>query len=196
MLVTQRVDPIPERGERRDALDQRWIHLLLDCGLLPIAVPNSARVAESLLAELEPVGVLLTGGNDLRDLGGDTPERDETEGVLLDACLHRRLPLLGVCRGMQAIQHRFGVPLHAVDGHVASSQTILWRGERISVNSYHRYGTTSTVAGLRVEGRADDGVVKGVRHETAPMVGIMWHPERIAPFASRDRALLTSMFGE
>ena len=48
--------------------------------------------------------MVLTGGNDLAALGGDAPERDATENALLDAAESRRLPVIGVCRGMQVIQ--------------------------------------------------------------------------------------------
>ena len=47
---------------------------------------------------------------------------------------------LGVCRGMQVIQHRFGIPLCRVEGHVAPRQTIRIDGESREVNSYHHFG--------------------------------------------------------
>jgi gamma-glutamyl-gamma-aminobutyrate hydrolase PuuD len=194
VLVTQRVVPVPDRGERRDALDQRWVELLLACGLLPVPVPNHPDAAAALLAELEPAGVLFTGGDSLVAHGGAAPERDATERALLEASLARALPVLGVCRGMQLLQDRAGVALRRIAGHVAAAQTITWRGERIAVNSYHDLGATETAPGLTIEGLADDGVVKAVRLEGARAVGIMWHPERLAPFAERDRALLRSCF--
>jgi gamma-glutamyl-gamma-aminobutyrate hydrolase PuuD len=42
---------------------------------------------------------------------------------------------------------------------------------------------------------AADGVVKAVRHSAHPITGIMWHPERIAPFAADDVALFRRVFG-
>jgi putative glutamine amidotransferase len=41
---------------------------------------------------------------------------------------------------------------------------------------------------------AGDGVVKAVRHSAQPLTGIMWHPERFAPFSSADVALFRRVF--
>jgi putative glutamine amidotransferase len=38
-------------------------------------------------------------------------------------------------------------------------------------------------------------VIKAVRHENAPLAGIMWHPERMTPFAADDRDLFHDWFG-
>lgn len=194
IAVSQRVVVDPGIGERRDALDQRWAMLLAAAGLIALPVPNHPASLAGFLAQARPDGVLLTGGNDLAILGGDAPERDETENLLLDHVLENDLPLLGVCRGMQIIQVRFGVALMRVEGHVAPCQTILLDGERIAVNSYHCWGSTETAPGLAVCGRADDGVVKAVHSDTRRLLGIMWHPERIEPPREEDIALLKEFF--
>jgi len=96
---------------------------------------------------------------------------------------------------MQVIQHRFGVPLCRVEDHVAQKQTIRINGEPREVNSYHRFGAFESRAPLQPWAVADDGVVKAVRHSTQPVTGIMWHPERIAPFSSADVQLVRKIFG-
>ena len=79
VLVSQRVDFLAERGERRDALDQRLANFLAECGLLPIPVPNRREDVRKYFDELpQAAGVVLSGGNDLNDYGGDAPERDRT----------------------------------------------------------------------------------------------------------------------
>jgi putative glutamine amidotransferase len=140
-------------------------------------------------------GILLTGGNDLTAYGGDAPERDATESVLIDIADKRALPILGVCRGMQMIQHRFGIRLGRVAGHVARLQTISVEGNPAEVNSYHNFGTTETRPPLQAWAFAEDGVIKAIRHPGARMTGIMWHPERLSPFASRDITLFQQFFG-
>lgn len=194
ILVSQRVD-ISAHGERRDALDQRWVQLLAACGLATIPVPNLAENVAALFSLPEIAGVLLTGGNDLPSCGGDVPERDATETALIEGAVQHQLPVLGVCHGMQVIQSRYGVTLEAVAGHVMPEQDILINGVRTQVNSYHRYGTRSSSNDLPVWAVADDGVVKAVRHVKLPIVGIMWHPERIKPWAARDCALIRQHFG-
>lgn len=195
VAITQRVVVLPGYGERRDCLDQAWPKFLAACGLLPLALPNVTGVAMALCGREDVAGLVLTGGNDLAPLGGDAPERDAAENAVLDLARTRGLPVLGVCRGMQVLQHRAGIPLHRVDGHVAKHQVVAISGVPTEVNSYHRFGSLETRAPLEVWAVADDGIVKAIRHATEPVTGIMWHPERMTPFAAADVALFRRVFG-
>ena len=195
VAITQRVSVIPEYGERRDCLDQAWPRFLAACDLVPLPMPNVAGVALEMFRRADLAGLVLTGGNDLAALGGDAPERDAAENALLDEAETRGLPVLGVCRGMQLIQHRNAVPLTRVDGHVARRQLIEVRGAPAEVNSYHCFGTRESRPALAVWATAPDGVVKAIRHTSMPISGIMWHPERNAPFSTDDVALFRSVFG-
>lgn len=190
VAVTQRVEISKETGERRDALDQRWAELLIECNLRPLLIPNNRKAAEAILGDMAADAVLLTGGNDLQSYGGDAPERDEVESFLLGYALARNIPVLGVCRGMQVIQSRHGIPLRRVEGHVRTDERIVACGTGLTVNSYHRLAATESVPPLVVWAVADDGVIKAVRHATLPIVGIMWHPERLHPAAARDRSFI------
>lgn len=190
VLVTQRVDVIEGYGERRDALDQQWIPLLHTAGLQPVPVPNNRAWVESHLAEHGMRPLLLTGGNSLGKYGGNAPERDEVEHLLLNTALKDGVPVLGVCRGMQVILDFFGAPLQPVEGHVAPEQDIAIDGITTTVNSYHDFGCRRVPAEMEIWATADDGIVKAVRHPSLPICGIMWHPERIQPFRSQDIALL------
>lgn len=194
VAITQRVTVVPEHGERRDCLDQAWPRFLAACGILPLPLPNVVEVALAMCGNSELAGVVLTGGNDLASLGGDAPERDATENALLDAAELRGLPVLGVCRGMQLIQQRCAVPLDRVEGHVTRRQTIRIDGEPAEVNSYHCFGARESRPPLETWAIAPDGVIKAVRHMARPTIGIMWHPERNAPFAANDVALFRRVF--
>ncbi|MGA3239224.1 MAG: gamma-glutamyl-gamma-aminobutyrate hydrolase family protein [Bryobacteraceae bacterium] len=195
VAITQRVSVVPAYGERRDCLDQAWTKFLAACGLLPVLLPNITEAALALCEGAGIAGLVLTGGNDLAVFGGDAPERDATENMLLDMAERRRLPVLGVCRGMQVIQQRFAIPLCRVEGHVAQRQVIRIDGERKEVNSYHCFGAFDSRPPLEVWAVADDGVVKAVRHSAEPITGIMWHPERRSPFSPADVTLFRQVFG-
>jgi N5-(cytidine 5'-diphosphoramidyl)-L-glutamine hydrolase len=195
VAITQRVSVVPQHGERRDCLDQAWPRFLAACGLMPVVLPNVVEVALALWAGGDVVGLVLTGGNDLAALGGDAPERDATEPALLDAAEAAGRPVVGVCRGMQVIQQRCAIPLRPVHGHVTPRQIIRVDGEPTEVNSYHRFGAVESRPPLDVWAVADDGVVKAVRYAAGPVTGIMWHPERMAPFAAADVALFRRIFG-
>lgn len=194
VAITQRVAVIPEYGERRDCLDQAWPRFLAACGLMPLIVPNDPGLALDLCAAEKIDGLVLTGGNDLVELGGNAPERDATENALVDMAEAQGLPVLGVCRGMQLLQRRLGIPLARVQGHVTRSQVISVEGERVEVNSFHHYAAHGSRPPLEIWAVADDGVVKAVRRADARSVGIMWHPERRQPFAESDVALFRDFF--
>lgn len=197
IAVTQRVDIISRgRGatERRDALDQAWVRFLSTAGFCAVPLPNHLPAALALFNGLPLHGLLLTGGNDLMAYDGDAPERDATESALLGAARTRRLPVIGVCRGMEVLFHSCGVRLEEVDGHVVDRQTVRSKaGERL-VNSYHRLGTRETGQHLVEWASSADGVVKAIHHVTEQMVGVMWHPERLAPFAEEDLGLFRTTF--
>ena len=195
VAVTQRVAVVPGYGERRDCLDQAWTRFLAACDLLPVLVPNCPSAAVRLCASVPVSGIVLTGGNDLVDLGGDAPERDATERALLDHAERSGLAVVGVCRGMQVIQSRHAIPLRRVEGHVVPRQTIRIDGRPAEVNSYHHFGALESRPGLDVWAIADDGVVKAVRQRDERVTGIMWHPERCAPFRADDVALFRAIFG-
>jgi gamma-glutamyl-gamma-aminobutyrate hydrolase PuuD len=102
--------------------------------------------------------------------------------------------VIGVCRGMQVIQERYAVPLRRIQGHVMRRQTIDIEGKETEVNSYHHFGASESRPPLNAWAHARDGIVKAIRHSEQPVTGIMWHPERITPFAERDIALFRDVF--
>jgi putative glutamine amidotransferase len=195
IAVTQRVDIVAKRGERRDALDQRWVDFLAACGLLAVPMPNRRETAAALFDATAAAGLLLTGGNDPVAVGGDAPERDETEAALIERAQARGLPVFGVCRGLQMLLMRHGAVLGPVTGHVTAAHAVRIDGALVEVNSYHNWGAREAPRDLEVWAVAEDGVVEAVRHRRDPMAGIMWHPERAAPFAPRDVGLFRRFFG-
>jgi gamma-glutamyl-gamma-aminobutyrate hydrolase PuuD len=194
VAVTQRVSVVPAHGERRDCLDQAWTKFLAACGLVPVLLPNVTAAALALCEGIGIRGLVMTGGNDLAELGGDAPERDAVESALLDLAERRSLPVIGVCRGMQMIQQRFAIPLRRVDGHVAQCQMIRINGEPKEDNSYHHFAAIDSRPPLDVWAVAADGVIKAIRHSARPITGIMWHPERSAPFSPTDVELFRRLF--
>ncbi len=199
--ITQRVETIPGRGERRDALDQRWQALFTALGVLVVPLPNAAPSADLLLDELDLAGILLSGGNDVAETpeaANVAPERDSLERDLIGACLTRGLPLLGVCRGMQMINVALGGYLARTTGHAGVEHPITvtdcphwpdaWR-----VNSYHDVCVPAAglAPDLRCLAKAGNGDVEAFSHARAKCHGIMWHPEREEPPRAEDLAFLS-----
>ncbi len=200
--LTQRVEVLAERRERRDCLDQAWTVMLQACECWPIPLPNRIDDVPGMVAALRLDAVILTGGNDCAAVTGSAAaavERDRFEQALLDWCARRRLPVLGVCRGFQALVLQHGGRLSAVPGHVATRHRITVAGraalplaDGMEVNSYHRFGVRlgDLGPGLRALATAADGSVEALAHAELPQWGIMWHPEREA-----DPAGLATLLG-
>ena len=204
--LTQRVESVPGRDERRDCLDQAWTSLLMQHGFLPVPLPNAASDVKALIDPLGLEGVILTGGNDLVSLPGATdpaPERDDFESRLLEVCSERDLPVLGVCRGLQKLMAESAGELRPVADHVATRHAILARPQRgmplenrDEVNSFHNFGIPPDAVGRDYEAVAfsPDGWVEAVIHRSLSRWGIMWHPER-PPHHDGDVKLLQALFG-
>ena len=196
VIYTQRVEIVEAYGERRDAADQRIADFICACGFLPVSVPNGTHKVELIFQCVHPAGIILTGGNSLAKYGGDAPERDETDRILLGLAVKEQMPLYGFCRGMQSILDYFGNALAEVQGHVAVRHKVRGVGAESEVNSYHRQGCLELASSeMEVLRKAADGVIEEVRHRSLPIHGTMWHPERENPFREMDVAMVRDLFG-
>ena len=124
VAVSQRVDFISTRKEFRDSLDQRLISFLLSASFIPVPVPNGLLIQtrketnpdllKYWLQNVLPSAIALSGGNDI----GLFSLRDRTEYLILDYALEKKIPVLGICRGMQIMSRWAGTKLKRVEGHI------------------------------------------------------------------------------
>lgn len=202
--VTMRVVEEPLHGELRDALAHNWVQFL--SATLPEArwmpIPNSGASAAASAEEWALDGLILTGGDDI----GVSAIRDETERALLDHFVAARLPVFGVCRGLQMIQTHFGgklVPCLRSE-HVAQRHSIRFLGDvaglrlpdaGAEVNSYHAQGIRAgeLASPLTCLAEAGEWAEAGICLDP-PVAGVMWHPEREENVQEFDRAILRRMF--
>lgn len=202
--ISHRVDVIQSRGERRDAIDQRWYTFMLSLGWLPVPLPNiPAHFVGPLMNSLDLSGVILSGGNNIAELNthaDDTaPERDQFEYALIQYSLEHDLPLIGVCRGMQMINHYLGGKLKQAEGHISVYHELVNLSSDYdfpkSVNSFHRWAIPSDGLASQLHALASDkeGNIEAFTHHSNRVLGIMWHPEREDAFHQQDVKLLKRM---
>ena len=182
--------------ERRDAFDQRWISFFEAVGVIAVPIPNQLTDLEVWFDALDLSGIVLTGGNDISEYGGDAPERDQLEIRLIELAKERNLPLIGVCRGLQLLYVHAGGGLEKIEGHVTKEMKIQLEGEAQTINSYHNWGVNGNVEDFEIIGRSEDGVIKAIKHTKQPIYGMMWHPERFDTFRKEDIQLFRKYFCE
>lgn len=196
VAVTMTVIESPGRWQRHDTLAHDWGACLEAWNVEPVLVPNHAKDPLEALRRTAVQALLLTGGNTpiVAKVGraalDGSPERDRTEKRLIEYALEKNLPMLGVARGAMMLNVRFGGALevapqshwHANSVHMV--QLAPWLGQsRAQVNSHHRLaiGLGGLAEPLEGFAWAGDGTVEAFHHETLPLSGVMWHPEREGP---------------
>ena len=195
--------------------DLDYVEGVISAGGVPMILPPVAepRMAEVLLDGID--GLLLSGGTDLDpfyygeewapELGVTIPERDAFEIALVRLALERRMPVLGICRGMQILNVALGGTLYQdLPSHLGEDilnhwqETPKWHPaheieilhdshlaeitgcQNAKVNSYHHQGIKELADGLAVAARSPDGVVEAVEYHDFSdqwLIGVQWHAE-------------------
>ena len=154
--------------------------------------------------------LLLTGGDDVcpelygEEILNDTvctdPKRTAYEVPLTRAFLEKEKPILCICRGFQIMNCVLGGDLYqdlvAQCGYVHMNTDIrhfvtavLYKlfGERFKVNSTHHQAVRRLGEGLHVTARSVEGLIEAFEHDTLPIWGTQFHPERLTGIAWDDR---------
>jgi putative glutamine amidotransferase len=200
------------------ALGMTYLRAIEAAGGMPVVLPPLGD-AEAFAARLD--GICLSGGPDLdpaaygapdrhAELGPTEPDLDAFEIELARAADALGLPLLGICRGAQALNVARGGTLHQhLPGHrqtepaTATTHSVhVEPGSRLAqiagtdvlrVNSFHHQAVDVLGRGLQAVAYAADGVVEGLE---APgprlVVGVQWHAEGLIALP-RHRALFEAL---
>ena len=212
-LATLRRDGLPPHPEM--ALGTTYLRAVEAAGGIPVILaPTDLDAVPALVDRLD--GICLAGGPDIDpfaygagerhpQLGSTHPEVDAFELAVARTADAAGLPLLGICRGAQALNVARGGTLHQhVDGHrqaelatVATQQVAVdsasrlaaIAGRELSVNSFHHQAVDAVGAGLRVVARSNDGIVEAIEDRTRSLVlGVQWHAETLV--ANAEHAAL------
>jgi putative glutamine amidotransferase len=214
--------PQSDPPRREMALGLTYLRAIETAGGLPVVMPPlELEAIEPLLDRLS--GICLSGGPDLDpetyaerphpELGPIEPDLDRFEIELARQADERGLPLLAICRGMQALNVARGGSLHqhlpdrpgvTIDHRqrlpgnqathtatIASGSHLarLLGGQEAAVNSFHHQAIHRIGQGLRAVAWSPDGVIEGVEAPARDFaIGVQWHAESLVE--RREQAAL------
>ncbi|PXA72228.1 anthranilate synthase component II [Cryobacterium arcticum] len=157
---------------------------LRELGAETEVVRNDAFPASETAARIaEFDGVLVSPG----------PGKPADAGVSIaavEAALTAELPLFGVCLGHQAIAEAFGATvtnaeelMHGKTSQITHDGSEFYDGvpQPFTATRYHSLAVVNgTVpSDLVVTSRTQGGVIMGLRHVSAPILGVQFHPESV-----------------
>jgi len=213
-IATQRFYLVRHYSEAVEVFGGVPVHLSL--------IPKPEYIAEAI-AGLD--GVLLPGSNTDVDphyygeephpsLRTVIPVKDETEMLVLAEAERRKLPILAICYGMQALnvfrggklvqdigsqvknclKHDQGMPVtrasHSIKvlskGILAGMSSIKNSKTAIRVNTSHHQAVAKPGKGLKATAWAKDGVIECIEGTGRGnwVLGVQWHPELLSDVLS------------
>ena len=184
-------------------------------GGAPVLLPRTddEHVIEAVMNAVD--GLLLSGGGDIVSLvygvephpksTYQDPVRDRMEFQAVRIAVERKLPILGICRGIQTLNVALGGTLlqdihselpeaaqhqtyetetvlaHSVDIEPGSLLAEVMGTTATAVNSWHHQAVDRVPDCLRVNCRARDGVIEGIESaDGLPVLAVQCHPEACA----------------
>jgi len=218
ILVSIDVQDLPSRRGPVETLSltKSYADAVLEAGGIPWLLPytEDTGVLDQAMARAD--GLLLSGGDFDIDpslfgeaphpkLGTIVPERTQTESAMLERAEARKIPVFGVCGGMQLMNVRRGGTLYQDirDQHAgalehqqpgpkseAGHDIAITPGSRLEnitkslslgVNSTHHQAVKEVGRDLVICAKSPDGLVEAIEDpQYSFYLGVQWHPEAMA----------------
>ena len=224
-----------EKKEDMHQMDKTQIHYIEAVQKskgIPIVLPVLEEFNEETIKRQVSLvdAILIQGGIDVTpSLYGEEalPELDitclKTDKFLLEVikcAKERKIPILGICKGMQLINISYGgtlyqdikyagldskshrqsdesitKPFHSIN---LEKNTLLGKifdnKEKLMVNSYHHQAVKDLGKGLVIDAKADDGIIESIHYDDKSqwILGVQFHPEQL----SRNNEDFRAIFSE
>ncbi len=172
-----------------DSFVYNLVQYLGELGAEPEVVRNDEITAAEAVGR-RPDAVLISPGP-------GTPADAGISNDVIRAFTEQRVPVLGVCLGLQCIGEVFGgtvvrAPqvMHGKTSWVRHQGAGVFAGlpEPLEATRYHSLvvDRATVPASLEITAETDDGLVMGLRHRDAPTEGVQFHPESILTVGGHD----------
>lgn len=196
-------------------------------GGIPVIIPANVIADDVENAMSMCDGVYFPGGPDVNPwLYGEEPhqmiaqyrpEIDDASLKAADYALHHKLPMLGICRGVQILNVFMGGSLwqdvtlqegqimkhlQVFDREYVTHKVTVQEDTRLAeilgagehkVNSLHHQAVKAVGRGLKVNAIASDGTIEGVEDEDGLILGVQWHPENLLDSAPEMNKLFQDL---
>jgi anthranilate synthase len=129
----------------------------------------------------------------------------------INMCIELKIPVFGVCLGLQGIVEHFGgtlgvldYPMHGKPSLITVSsennnggggEVFFGVPKQFTVARYHSLYATSMPEELRTTAATDEGIVMGVQHKTLPIAAVQFHPESILTSPAVGLRMLANVVG-
>ena len=182
---------MPESGKRQmyilidnyDSFTYNLFHFLGELGA-EVVVHRNDKITAAEVVDQAPEGIVISPGPCDPDRAGISLE-------VVEAAAEKRIPLLGVCLGHQALGQAMGgkvirapAPMHGKVSTVRHDGTGVFADlpSPFKATRYHSLAVEreSLPNTLSVTAESEDGVIMGVAHCELPLHGVQFHPESIA----------------
>ncbi len=189
--ITMRFDKFFGGKETRNAVDFKLIDWVYCLGYTPYLIPNNIKQIK-IIKLLNLKGIIISGGNDINI----ESTRNNMEIKILHYSKVKKLPILGICHGMQIMNKFESGKLKKVQNHVKKIHHLKSEDEQypIKVNSYHNFSISKLGKNFTAIARSNDGEIEAIMHKKYNWLGWMCHPERDKKFDKKLIKIAKNMF--
>ena len=193
---------------------------VIETGNIPLLVPRTTatNAVDAILGKIDllifqgsafsPGSTKPPKGKTVEDVKQWDVDRIAFEKLVMSRAVPRRIPVVGICRGINVINTFFGgvytnedysvtnrvichmqnkvskkpgwQPHHEITIDRSSRLFKVLGEEKVQVNSFHRTGPGIVAPGFRVVARAPDGVIEAIEGDIYPAFAFQFHPETMA----------------